>query len=230
MGLLDFFGVRHYFGLDQPVTRIKHPLSGGMEEYGESAAWKYYNQQTRRARDRATRYRNYDRMDQYELIASALDLYAEETFIYDLEHDASIWVDSDNADVVRIAKSLFERVNMEEIGTGIIRKMIKSGDHFEAITHNGDTGDIIYMMAPPPINVARVEEHGKLLGFRPNSQGNKNKTIQKISKGRSIVYGEIARGVHACFCNEALYKLCGGGHTASLAVIPGQVRASNYKC
>ena len=182
MGLLDFFGVRHYFGLDQPVTRIKHPLSGGMEEYGESAAWKYYNQQTRRARDRATRYRNYDRMDQYELIASALDLYAEETFIYDLDHDASIWVDSDNADVVRIAKSLFERVNMEEIGTGIIRKMIKSGDHFEAITHNGDTGDIIYMMAPPPINVARVEEHGKLLGFRPNSQGNKNKTIQKISK------------------------------------------------
>lgn len=182
MGLLDFLGVRRYFGLDQPITRLKHPLATSPDAYGQSGAWKYYSQQTRRPHDRASRYRNYDRMDQYELIASSLDLYAEETFVYDLEHDASMWVDSDNADVVRVAKQLFDRVGMEEIGTGIIRKMIKHGDHFEALTYNSETGDIIHMQAPPPINVARVEEYGKLLGFRPNQQGNKNKTIQKQNK------------------------------------------------
>jgi hypothetical protein len=181
MGLLDFFGVKRYFGLDQPLTKIKHPFSGG-GEYGQSAAWKYYNQQTRRPRDRASRYRNYDRMDQYELIASALDLYAEETFVYDMEHDASIWVTSENADVVRVAKQFFDRVAMEEKGTGIIRKMIKNGDHFEALTHNSETGDIIHLLAPPPINVARIEEHGKLLGFRPNIQGHKNKAASAKTK------------------------------------------------
>jgi len=181
MGLLDFFGVRRYFGLDQAVTQVKHPFSGAPDQYGADAAWKYYNQQTRRPRDRAARYRSWDRMDQYELIASALDLYAEETFVYDLEHDASIWIDSDNADVVRVGKKFLEQISMEEKGQGIVRKMIKNGDHFEALTHNSETGDIIHMMSPPPINIARVEEHGKLLGFRPNAQGNKNKTIKKTS-------------------------------------------------
>ncbi len=74
MGLIDFFGVRRYFGLDQPATRVKHPFSGAPANYGESAAWNYYNQQTRRPKDRASRYRSQERMDQYELIASALDL------------------------------------------------------------------------------------------------------------------------------------------------------------
>lgn len=187
MGLLDFFGVRKYFGLDQPVTRIKDPvgISDG-QSYGESEAWKYYNQQTQRPQDRASRYRMWDRMDQYELIASALDLYAEECFKYDLEHDASIWVDSDNADVVRVAHKMFDRINMEEIGQGIVRKMCKYGDHFEAVTHNSDTGDIIHLKSPPPINVARVQEHGKLLGFRPNISDNTGKTVTQIQKNQHI--------------------------------------------
>jgi intein/homing endonuclease len=125
-------------------------------------------------------------MDQYELIASALDLYAEECFKYDMEHDASIWVDSDNADVVRVAAKLFDRINMEEIGSGIVRKMCKYGDHFEAITHNSETGDIIHLKSPPPINVARVQEHGKLLGFKPNISGNTGKTASQISKTQGI--------------------------------------------
>lgn len=183
MGLLDFFGVRRYFGLDQSITKIKDPTAGPQDKYGDSAAWKYYNQQTRRPRDRASRYRNYDRMDQYELIASALDLYAEECFKYDLEHDSTIWVDSDNADVVRVARKLFDRINMEEIGTGIVRKMCKYGDHFEAITHNSETGDIIHLKAPPPINVSRVQEHGKLLGFKPNISGKRAKAAGKKSIG-----------------------------------------------
>jgi len=183
MGLLDFFGVRRYFGLDQPITKIKHPFAGTPEKYGESAAWNYYNQQTSRPTDRATRYRNVERMDQYELIASALDLYTEETFVYDLEHDASIWVDSPNADVVRIGKQLFERTGMEERGPSIIREMIKFGDRFDALSHNSETGDIIHMQAPPPINIARVQEHGRLLGFKPNIAGSKSKTIKQQDGG-----------------------------------------------
>ena len=183
MGLLDFFGVRRYFGLDQPVSKVKHPFSSGAQQYGESAAWNYYNQQTTRPAERATRYRNYERMDQYELIASALDLYVEETFVYDLEHDASIWVDSPNADIVRIGKQLFDRVGMEERGPGIIREMVKFGDRFDALSHNSETGDIINMQSPPPINIARIQEHGKLLGFKPNIQGNKSKAANKKDGG-----------------------------------------------
>jgi hypothetical protein len=167
MGLLDFIGVRKYFGLDQPLTKLKDPFTGSPQQFAESQAWKYYDQQMRRPRNRMSRYRDYDRMDQYELVASALDLYAEECAKYDLEHDATIWVEANNADIVRIAHQLFDRLGMEEISTGIIRKMCKYGDNFEAITFNSETGDIINLQSPPPVNLIRVQKHGKLLGFRP---------------------------------------------------------------
>jgi len=172
MGLLDFIGVRKYFGLDQSVTRIKHPFAkDGGDSYGQSPAWNYYNSQTKRPTDRAAKYRIWQRMDQYELVSGALDLYAEECFRYDIENDSSLWVESYNADVVKVGKKLFERVGMEEIGPSIVRKTARDGDNFEAITYDGDTGDIIHLQSPPPINISRVQEHGRLLGFRPNVAG-----------------------------------------------------------
>lgn len=211
MGLLDFIGVRKYFGLDQSVTKIKDPFVGTPQHFAESQAWKYYDQQTRRPRNRASRYRDYDRMDQYELIASALDLYAEECAPYDIEEDATIWVEARNADVVRVAKRMFERINMEEIITGIIRKMCKYGDNFEAITFNGETGDIIHLQSPPPINLVRVQKHGRLLGFRPykferhHDAANKKEAVIKWKPWEIIHFRMPSRERDALYGDSVLY-------------------------
>jgi hypothetical protein len=81
---------------------------------------------------------------------------------------------------------MFERVGMEEIGPAIIRRTSQFGDDFEAITHNSETGDIIYLQSPPPINIARVQEYGKLLGFRPNSSGKAQTAKQQQTEAGKV--------------------------------------------
>ena len=168
MGLLDFDAMRKFFGLDAKLQiRSPFPETAGTSVDPSTANpwWAFYQHQMKRSKDRMSRYREFEKMDEWGLCIAVLDLYMEDATQHDSETGRAIWTESQSADVVRHLHGLFDRTGMQTIVGPICRKMIKYGDNFEGPAVRMDTNEIINLRSPHPAFLERLEQHGMLIGY-----------------------------------------------------------------
>lgn len=81
--------------------------------------------------DRKARYYDYDSMDSFADISIALDVYAEEATQRSFEEkEKTVWVTSEDPEVVSICNRLFEDLDIENLIFGMARHLAKYGDLF----------------------------------------------------------------------------------------------------
>jgi hypothetical protein len=128
-------------------------------------SWELYQQSIQGFRDRKTRYREYDRMDESSDVKASLDAYAEEVTIRNKENDRTVWIVSENNQLVDDVHDLFDQIKLEENIYGIARGIAKYGDDMERLYYTGD--GLYHMQYLSPDRVDRVtDEQGRLRGYK----------------------------------------------------------------
>jgi hypothetical protein len=111
------------------------------------------------------RYAEFEEMDDYPEIGSALDVYADDATVNDAQHDTCIWPISSD-DVVRqiLNDLLYRRLRIDEDIYELTRGLAKYGNAFaEVIVDESGVVGLNYLPAP---TVRRLEDdRGRLLGF-----------------------------------------------------------------
>lgn len=159
--------VRRLFGLDRiytidPPSSIADETSGGVAD-----AWSWYRNLTYFDSDRTSVYRLLEEMSQYDIIGSALDLYAEEATQVDPDTGLSVWIEASSAQVKNELERMLERIGMEENIFGIARTTAMYGDAFEQPIIDRNAG-IVAMRSIYSGKLTRVEDKtGVLRGFAP---------------------------------------------------------------
>lgn len=115
------------------------------------------------SQDRIVRYNDYDLMDSYSDIATALDIYGEEASQPDPRKKRAVWIESENKEIKQAGKEFLSALRIEDRVYALARNCAKYGDLFEYILTN-HTG-IYNMQFIHPSRVNRIESD-KLLGFQ----------------------------------------------------------------
>jgi len=115
---------------------------------------------------------DYEEMDDYPEIGSALDIYADDGTIPDAHHNKSIWPTAEDKVVRVILDDLIEkRLRMEEDVYALTRTIAKYGNAYGEILAD-DEGVVGLNFLPPP-TMRRIEtKKGVLLGFMQDLTGN----------------------------------------------------------
>ena len=115
------------------------------------------------SQDRIVRYNDYDLMDQYSDIATALDIYAEESSQPDPRKKRVAWVDTEKAEIKEAGRKWLSTIRAEDRVFALARNVAKYGDTFEynLVNQNG----IYNLQFIHPSRVNRIEAD-KLLGFQ----------------------------------------------------------------
>lgn len=142
-------------------------------------------------------YRDYEEMDHYPEIATALDLYAEDATIPNSLSGKTIWADSKNVTVKNIIMDLFHRIlKIEDDIFGLTRVLAKYGNVFAEIIVSEEDGGVIGLNYLDTPTMRRVEDdNGKLLGYIQDPRGRfevkKDEVIKKLKSSERR--GEIER-------------------------------------
>jgi len=134
-----------------------------------ASTWDWYRQQLEIGQERLDLYRDYDDMDQDDLVASVLDAVAEDGCQKDFMREKPIWVESKNKVLEKGANEVLERLEAEKHAPGIMREVAKYGDCFEYLHHSREIGVIAHEYVQPH-NVWRYERSGRLSGFTFSEQ------------------------------------------------------------
>lgn len=155
---------RKLFGLDKTIRSVSS--DDFADPYmGRAASW--YDAQMQFQQDRRRAYEDYEEMDTFGLISSALEIYQEEATQYDPDKGAAMWISTKNQKVSDLWDELGQNVNREERLPAQARNVAKFGDHFEQIAYSNEEG-IVSLMYTRPDLVSRVEDKfARLLGFAP---------------------------------------------------------------
>lgn len=122
--------------------------------------------------DRRIQSRDYDSMDTYSDVCTALDLYATEATQPSQETGRIADVQSGDKEVEEELQSLFERLNIEALMWGLARAIAKYGDYFGYVIFDGENGVSDWQFCHP-IKVNRVhdpENPHQLIGFQYSSE------------------------------------------------------------
>lgn len=155
-------------GLDKPageVQRIGTPVGepDALQDISTvNRVYDYYRKYTHLNPDRLSLYDDYDEMDQMTLLASALDLYAEDSTQADHEKGVALWIEAEDEEVKTELDKMLARINLEEDITAIARGIAKYGDDFEATMYNEEHGVFGLTFLEPKI-VWRHEDKNQVL-------------------------------------------------------------------
>lgn len=126
------------------------------------------------------RFADYEEMDDYPLIQSALDVYADDTTQEDMQSGRSVWVTAKDRRVQTMLDDLLYRtLGIEDERWEIARTLCKYGNDYEEplITEEGLVG---LNFLPPP-TVRRIEgPRGELFGFIQDFRGKIGYTLQEF--------------------------------------------------
>jgi Bacteriophage T4-like portal protein (Gp20) len=172
MAILD--RLKNLFGLDAPLPRARR-VGGAVgladSPYGDSMstdphpAESYHDLLAYKKARRRDRYDIYDAMDKMADVASVLDAYAEDATQVDREHEATIWIEADDAKTKRELEGMLKRIRAEEWAEGGCRDLGKYGDDFARVIGAPGKG-VLGLEWADPRDVERVEDHnGVLRGF-----------------------------------------------------------------
>lgn len=146
----------------EPTVISKKGLGRG-SIFAESELGRNYHKYLERETLRHARYTTYDRMDN-DLIASALDVYANETTQKNQDGKV-IGVHSSSKYIEDELSELLETTGINNyLSWSIIRNMVKYGDHFTALKLDSVAG-VTGIKELDAISVYRLEEKGILIGY-----------------------------------------------------------------
>lgn len=146
---------------------------GGEAGVPSAFTWDWYRYQLELSQERLELYRDYDEMDQDDLIASVLDAVAEDGTQRDFMNDRMIWVESQNPHIEKMGNETLDRLNADDNAPGIMRETAKYGDCFEFLHHQRGYGIVAHEYVQPHV-VWRYERAGRLSGFSMSEQPTPN--------------------------------------------------------
>ena len=121
--------------------------------------------------DLMSRYVDYEEMDDYPELATAIDIYADDATQTDSMMNKTLWVDAPDKTVQAVLTDLYDkRLRMEEEAWSICRTLVKYGNNYEEllVAQNGVVGT---NFLPPP-TMRRIEgRRGELFGFVQDFKG-----------------------------------------------------------
>lgn len=116
--------------------------------------------------DLMSRYSDYESMDEYPELGSALDLYADDATQIDVTTGKSIWVEAEDATIERVLTETFEKnLRVEEDIWEIARNLCKYGNNFEEIVVLDGMGVSNLVNIPTPATRRIEDAAGILHGF-----------------------------------------------------------------
>lgn len=145
--------------------------------------------------DLQARYTDYEEMDEYPEIQTALDIYADDATIPNMDRGETIWVSSDADDVAKdLNDVLHKKLRIEDDVWGNCRTVAKYGNSFgELLVSDQGLVGLNYLPAP---TVRRVEDpRGSLLGFVQDTRGEFNISLEdfyQLAKQRNAG-GDLGR-------------------------------------
>lgn len=170
--------IRQFFRQDKeqlPLRMAKGttpsaPASAGydmLQAYGQDVLSDYL----RLEHDLLSRYVDYEEMDDYPEISTALDIFSDDSSQPETQINRTVWVESPDESVQRVLDDLLHKnLRIDEEIWEIARTLVKYGNDCEEIlvTENGVEG---LNFLPPP-TVRRIEgPRGELFGFIQDFKG-----------------------------------------------------------
>jgi len=155
---------------EQAVTQLQRggDASGGagsgynlLQSYGYNALGDHL----RLEHDLLSRFIDYEEMDDYPEISSALDIFADDASQPETQLNRTVWVTSPDKNVEKLLNDLFQkRLRIDEEVWEIVRTVCKYGNDYEELLVTGD--GVVGMVFLPPPTVRRLEGgRGELYGF-----------------------------------------------------------------
>lgn len=162
--VVDLF--RKIFKFDKPVSVFTAP-EGWQTDYKALQVASWYHSLLQFVSDRRIAYMDVEAMETFDIISSALDLYAEEATQPEFNTQKIVWVETKSDQVLQISNELFEKLDIQERAFTLIRAIAKYGDCFMQLLYNPEDGIQTWKYIGPQ-NVTRVEDTvGRIIGFAP---------------------------------------------------------------
>ena len=142
--------------------------------------------------DLLSRYVDYEEMDDYGEISSAIDIYADDCTQADSQLKRVVWATAPDRTVQELLDDLYHRtLQLDDEAWSIARTTVKYGNDYEEllVTDEGVKG-LLYL---PPATVRRIEgPKGQLFGFIQDFRGKFNFTPQDYLRLLRSRYGSGA--------------------------------------
>lgn len=122
--------------------------------------------------DLVRRFADYEEMDDYPEVASAIDIYADDSTIEDMIHETAVWVVSKDKMIAQLLMHLLHKqLRINEDIWPLARTVTKYGNGNGELLVTKDQGVIGVNWLPAP-TVRRVETHkGQLIGYVQDDTG-----------------------------------------------------------
>lgn len=168
-GLLRFDKEQVVLSLAKGGTASGYPATGFdlLQAYGQDILSDYLKLE----HDLMSRYVDYEEMDDYPELASAIDIYADDATQVESLQNKVCWVDSPDKTIQSILEDLlWKRLRIDEEVWEMTRTLVKYGNDYEELLVTGD-GLVGLNFLPPP-TMRRIEgRRGELFGFVQDYRG-----------------------------------------------------------
>lgn len=147
--------------------------------------------------DLLSRFADYEEMDDYPELMTAIDIYADDSTQTDMQLNRSMWMTSKDKDLEGLGNNLLHKtLRVDEDLWEIARTVCKYGNDYEEILVSPDGVRGLNFLAPP--TVRRVEgPNGELYGFVQDPRGRTGyspaELQQLIAQRRNLVTGVALR-------------------------------------
>lgn len=115
-------------------------------------------------RDRLSRYRDYDEMEDDAIVASALEMCVDDSSQYSREANATVWV-AEDSEYKKEIEEFFHQIDLENKVWGWVYNIAKYGDFFLRVYRESGVGITGLEEDIHPSKVYRIDIQGNLEGF-----------------------------------------------------------------
>ena len=161
-----------YWRLINLFQRQSHPLSAEdvTDDAQTQAIQKWWEQKLSLSSNRKERYRVYDEMDQFGLVQTVLDVYAEESTQQDYDRRQAVWIESKNSKMIERGEECLKNVQVEDRITAIARFMCKYGDEFRRLIYQTKKGVLAWKHTKAKTMHRLEDKYSRLIGFRQDGK------------------------------------------------------------
>jgi hypothetical protein len=172
----DPHGVGWFTRLLRWARLQSHPISAGVsdpDDFDSADARGMHDWMERQLRltpVRTEQYRIFEEMDQFDMVSSVLDAYAEESTQPDYERKRTVWVESKSRRMVEAGDVCLQNIQAEDRAFAIARRTCQFGNEFRRLIYQTGKGVLGWKYAHPA-HCHRVEDKfDRLVGFKQDGQ------------------------------------------------------------
>lgn len=153
-------------GIFAPMYSRKPVVSPVDTDSFVNPMWSVYEREISVSADRTKRLKDYADMDEDSTISAALDIYASESCQYSDEHDATVWITSEDSRVMEEWHRFTQQTEYEDYVEGIARDVAKNGEDFVGPLYNFRDGVVRMKFVEPDEVTIRTDRYGRLISYR----------------------------------------------------------------